>query len=249
MNTLFVVDVMPLLYRGHFVFLKNPRKTSTGIVTSALTGFANSVAQILTEYHPTHIALALDPAGPTFRHREYPEYKAGREKMPEDLANSIPMAIELAKALNIPMLRVDDFEADDVMGTLAHLASQKTDWKTYLVTPDKDAAQLVGPNTYLFRPGKGSSPAEIFGEKEVMEHWQISSAGQMIDYLGLAGDTADNIPGIPGVGEKTAVKLLKRFGSLEGILEHASEIKGKLSEKGFPKCGGRAQKPTSRHNP
>ncbi len=230
-NKLFVIDVMPLLYRGHFVFLKNPRKTSTGIVTSALTGFANSLAQILSDYQPTHVALALDSTKPTFRHEAFPAYKAQRQKMPEDLAASIPMAIELANALRIPIIRVEGYEADDVIGTLARLAAQHADWETYLVTPDKDAAQLVGPSTFLFRPGKGPAPAEIYGEKEVCEHWHLTSVSQMIDYLGLAGDTADNIPGIPGVGEKTATTLLETYGTLENILAHASELKGKLADK------------------
>lgn len=231
MKTLFAIDVMPLLYRGHFVFLKNPRKTSSGIVTSALTGFASSLVQILTEYKPTHIALALDPAGQTFRHKMFPEYKAQREKMPEDLAASIPMAIEFAQALRIPMLRIDGYEADDILGTLAHLSAQEEDWTTYIVTPDKDAAQLIAPNVRLFRPGKGNLPPQIFTEEEAREHWHLSSSAQMIDYLGLAGDSADNIPGIPGVGEKTAVSLLQQYGSMEEILAHAAELKGKLAEK------------------
>ena len=227
---LFLIDVMPLLYRGHFVFLKNPRMTSTGINTSALTGFANSLFQILNEFSPTHVALALDPSGPTFRHEAYPDYKAQREKAPEDIVAAIPMAIELAEALNIAIVRIPGFEADDVMGTLAARAATQG-WTTYLATPDKDVAQLVGPKTYLFRPGKAGSAAEIYDEQKVCEHWQLTSPAQMVDYLGLAGDASDNIPGIKGVGEKTATSLLAQYGSLENILAHASEIKGKLSEK------------------
>jgi DNA polymerase-1 len=230
-NTLFVIDVMPLLYRGHFVFLKNPRKTSTGIVTSALTGFANSLVQVLTEQKPTHVALAFDSTTPTFRKEMYPDYKAQRQKMPEDLAASIPMAMELAEALRLPIVRVDGFEADDILGTLAAMAAKEPGWTTYLVTPDKDAAQLIGPDTLLYRPGKGPAPSEVFGEKEVREHWHIASSRQMIDYLGMAGDASDNIPGIPGVGEKTATALLEQYGSLEEVLAHAPELKGKLAEK------------------
>ncbi len=227
---LFLIDVMPLLYRGHFVFLKDPRITSTGINTSALTTFANCVLQILNEQAPSHVALVLDSTTPTFRHVSYPEYKAQRQKMPEDLALSIPMAIELAEALRIPILRVDGFEADDVMGTLAVRAAA-AGWTTYLATPDKDVAQLVGPTTYLFRPGKANVPAEIYDVAAVCQHWGLTSPGQMIDYLGLAGDASDNIPGILGVGEKTATTLLTQYGSIENILAHASELKGKLAEK------------------
>ncbi len=221
---------MPLLYRGHFVFLKDPRLTSTGINTSALTTFANCVLQILNEHTPSHVALVLDSTTPTFRHLAYPEYKAQRQKMPEDLALSIPMAIELAEALRIPILRVDGFEADDVMGTLAARAAA-AGWTTYLATPDKDVAQLVGPTTYLFRPGKANVPAEIYDVAAVCQHWGLTSPGQMIEYLGLAGDASDNIPGIPGVGEKTATALLTQYGSIDTLLAHASELKGKLAEK------------------
>jgi DNA polymerase-1 len=228
---LFLIDVMPLLYRGHFVFLKTPRMTSTGINTSALTGFANALLQILNEHAPTHVALVLDSTTPTFRHAMYPLYKAQRQKMPEDLAAAIPMAVELAEALRIPILRVDGFEADDVMGTLAARAAAEPGWITYLATPDKDVAQLVGPATYLFRPGKAGAPAEIYDPESVCRHWGIASPGQMIDYLGLAGDASDNIPGIPGVGEKTATALLAQYGGIENILAHAQELKGKLAER------------------
>jgi len=228
---LFLIDVMPLLYRGHFVFLKNPRVTSTGVNTSALTGFSNSLMQILGEHTPTHLALVFDSATPTFRHEAYPEYKAQRQKMPEDLAAAIPMAIELAEALRIPMLRVDGFEADDIMGTVAARAASEPGWTTYLVTPDKDVAQLVGPQTLLFRPGKAGSPAEIYDEAGVCSHWALTSPGQMVEFLGLAGDASDNIPGIPGVGEKTANTLLARYGSIENVLANAAELKGKLAEK------------------
>ncbi len=229
-NRLFVIDVMPLLYRGHFVFLKEPRVTSKGVNTSALTGFANSLLQILTEHAPTHVALALDSTTPTFRHVAYPAYKAQRQKMPEELAAAIPMAIELAEALRLPILRVDGFEADDVMGTLAARAA-RAGWTTYLATPDKDVAQLVGPSTFLYRPGKGGSPAEIYDERGVCEHWGLTSPGQMVEFLGLAGDASDNIVGIPGVGEKTATALLAQYGTLENVLAHAAELKGKLAEK------------------
>ena len=227
---LFLIDVMPLLYRGHFVFLKDPRMTSTGVNTSALTGFASCLLQILKECAPTHVALALDSATKTFRHEAFPEYKAQRQKAPEDLTAAIPMAVELARALRIPILRVDGFEADDIMGTLAARAAE-AGWTTYLATPDKDVAQLVGPSTFLFRPGKGGSSAEIYDVKTVCEHWGLTSPAQMVEYLGLAGDASDNIPGIAGVGEKTATALLAQYGSIESVLAHAPELKGKLAEK------------------
>ena len=227
---LFLIDVMPLLYRGHFVFLKDPRMTSTGINTSALTTFANCVLQILNEHAPTHVALVLDSTTPTFRKEAYPEYKAQRQKAPEDLTAAIPMAIELAEALRIPILRVDGFEADDVMGALAARAGA-AGWTTYLATPDKDVAQLVGPTTFLFRPGNAGKPAEIYDVATVCQHWSLTSPGQMIEYLGLAGDASDNIPGITGVGEKTATALLAQYGTIENVLAHAAELKGKLAEK------------------
>jgi DNA polymerase-1 len=227
---LFVIDVMPLLYRGHFVFLRNPRITSTGINTSALQGFASILFQLLDEYQPSHVALVLDSTTPTFRRQEYPEYKAQREKAPEDLVAAIPMAMELASALRIQALRVDGFEADDLMGTLAARGAA-AGIETWLVTPDKDVAQLVAPGVVLCRPGKGSSPPEILHEADVCKTWGLASPAQMVDYLGMAGDASDNIPGIDGVGEKTAIALLQQYGSLDRVLAHASELKGKLAER------------------
>ena len=230
MKKLFIIDLMPFLYRGHFAFLRNPRLTSTGINTSALFGFANGVTAILKDFAPTHAVLAMDPGGPTFRHEAYPPYKAQREKMPEDLAASIPYAFELAEALRIPVLRKDGFEADDVMGTLAVRAAAEG-FDVYLATPDKDAAQLVAPNIHLFRPGRGGGDPEVYDEAKVCAHWQLSSPRQMIDWLALAGDASDNIPGVRGVGEKTATTLLAQYGTVEGLIEHAAELKGKLAEK------------------
>ncbi len=227
---LFIIDMMPFLYKGHFVFLRNPRMTSTGINTSALLGLASSLQSILKREKPTHAVLAMDPGGPTFRHKAYAPYKAQREKMPEDLAASIPYAFELAEALRIPVVRVDDFEADDVMGTLA-VKGAASGFDVYMATPDKDAAQLVRPNVKLYRPAHAGDSAEIYDEARVCEHWHLREPKQMIDYLALAGDTSDNIPGIRGVGEKTATDLLSRFGDVETILANASSLKGKLAEK------------------
>ena len=227
---LFVIDLMPFLYKGHFVFLRNPRLTATGLNTSALLGLANGLAAILRREKPTHAVLAMDPSGPTFRHEAYPPYKQQRQKMPEDLASSIPWAYELAEALKIPVVTAPGFEADDVMGTLA-VKGAEAGFEVYLATPDKDAAQLVRPGVKLYRPGHSGDAAEIYDEKAVCEHWHLTSPAQMIDYLALAGDAADNIPGIRGVGEKTAADLLGRYGDIEGILVHAQCLKGKLAEK------------------
>lgn len=204
--------------------------TSAGINVSALIGFANGVTSILAEHKPTHAVLAMDPGGPTFRHDAYAQYKAQREQMPEDLAANIPYAFELAEALGIPVVRKEGFEADDVMGTLAVRAAAEG-FDVYCATPDKDAAQLVTSRIKLFRPGHGKDGPEIYDEARVREHWSLTSPAQMIDWLSLAGDTADNIPGIRGIGEKTAGTLLAQYGTVEEIIAHASELKGKLAEK------------------
>ena len=232
MNKLFIIDLMPFLYKGHFVFLRNPRMTASGINTSALLGLANGLQAILKKEQPTHAVLAMDPGGPTFRHEAYAPYKAQRQKMPEDLAASIPYAFELAEALKIPVVRVEGFEAADVMGTLA-VKGAAAGFDVYMATPDKDAAQLVRPGVKLYRPAHAGDAAEIYDEAKVCEHWHLRDPKQMIDYLALAGDTADNIPGIRGVGEKTAADLLSKYGSVEGILENQAKLKGKLAEKVF----------------
>jgi len=232
MDKLFVIDMMPFLYKGHFVFLSNPRITATGINTSALLGLANALSSMLKREKPTHAVFATDPGGPTFRHLKYPPYKAQRQKMPEDLAASIPYAFELADALGIPVLRVDGFEADDVMGTIAVKAAA-AGFDTYLATPDKDAAQLARPGVKLYRPPRAGGDPEIFDEAAVCAKWGLKSPSQMIDYLAMAGDASDNIPGIKGVGEKTAADLLAKFGSVEAVVDNVAKIKGKLAEKVF----------------
>ena len=222
--------MMPFLYKGHFVFLRNPRITASGINTSALLGLANGLSSILKRENPTHAVFAMDPSGPTFRHEAYAPYKAQRMKMPEDLAACIPYALELAEALNIPVVRIDGFEADDVMGTLA-VKGAEAGFDVYMATPDKDAAQLVRPGVKLYRPGRAGDAAEIYDEARVCEHWNLKTPAQMIDYLALAGDASDNIPGIKGVGEKTAGDLIAKYGSVEEIIANAANLKGKLSEK------------------
>ena len=222
--------MMPFLYKGHFVFLRNPRITASGINTSALLGLANGLSSILKRENPTHAVFAMDPGGPTFRHETYAPYKAQRMKMPEDLAACIPYALELAEALNIPVVRIDGFEADDIMGTLA-VKGAEAGFDVYMATPDKDAAQLVRPGVKLYRPGRAGDAAEIYDEARVCEHWNLKTPSQMIDYLALAGDASDNIPGIKGVGEKTAGDLIAKYGSVEEIIANATNLKGKLSEK------------------
>ncbi len=230
MKRLFIVDLMPFLYKGHFVFLKKPRITTSGMNTSALMGLVGGLQTILKKENPTHLVLAMDPQGPTFRHEMYPEYKAQREKMPEDLAKAIPYAFEVAAALGIEVLQVEHYEADDVMGTLACRAAEQG-FEVFVATPDKDAAQLVRPHVTLYRPAHAGDSAEYYDEEKVNEHWHLTSPKQMIDYLALVGDSADNIPGIHGVGEKTAAGLLAQFGTLEEVLAHADEIKGKMGER------------------
>ena len=222
--------MMPFLYKGHFVFLRNPRLTADGINTSALLGLVNGLSSILKKESPTHVVFAMDPSGPTFRHEAYAPYKAQRQKMPEDLAASIPYAFELAEALGIPVLRCDGFEADDVMGTLAVKAAAEG-FEVFMATPDKDAAQLVRPGVKLYRPAHAGENAEIYDEAKVCEHWHLREPSQMIDYLALAGDASDNVPGIRGIGEKTAQKLLEEFGDVETLVANAGKLKGKLAEK------------------
>ena len=231
MKTLCVIDLMPFLYRGHFVFLNKPRLTNSGLNTSALLGFVNGVMAVLKERMPTHAVLAMDPEGRTFRHEAYSEYKARRQKMPEDLAANIPYAFEVSEAIGIPVMRKEGYEADDIIGTLAAKAEADGFDEIFVVTPDKDAAQLVTEKIRLFRPGRGSSPSEVLGVNEVKEHWHLSGPEQMIDYLALAGDASDNIPGIKGVGEKSAALLLERWGTIENMIAHANEIPGKIGEK------------------
>lgn len=222
---LVIVDLMPILYRGHFVFLSRPRRTATGIVTSCVSLFAATLEQILRDYAPTHLAIALESEGPTFRHRLYEPYKAQREKMPEDIAAGIGHATELADALGIPTVRSEGYEADDVLGTLATRGAAEG-FEVIISSPDKDLGQLVGPRVRLLRTGE----EEPWDEEAVKAHWQIPSPSALIDYLALAGDSSDNIPGVPGVGGKTAAKLIQTYGDTENLIAHAAELKGKLGE-------------------
>ncbi len=229
MAKLFLLDAYALIYRSYYAFIKNPRINSKGLNTSAIIGFVNTLQEVLEKEQPTHIGVAFDPHGPTFRSDAFPEYKAQREKTPEDITKAVPIIKELLEAYHIPVLQVDGFEADDVIGTLAKKADS-IGVETYMLTPDKDYGQLVTENVKIFRPRHGGG-YETLGPKEVMEKYDIPSTEAVIDLLALMGDSADNFPGCPGVGEKTAVKLINEFGSIEGLLARSSEIKGKLREK------------------
>ena len=229
MDKLFLLDAYALIYRSYYAFIKNPRINSKGLNTSAIMGFVNTLQEVLTKEHPTHIGVAFDPHGPTFRSEAYPAYKAQREATPEDIRLSVPIIKDLLRAWNIPILQVDGYEADDVIGTLATKAGQQG-VTTYMLTPDKDYGQLVRDNVFIFRPRHGGG-YETMGIEEVKQKYSIPSTSAVIDLLALMGDSADNFPGCPGVGEKTAVKLINEFGTVEEMLDRVSEIKGALQKK------------------
>ena len=228
MAKLFLIDAYALIYRSYYAFIKSPRINSKGLNTSAVMGFCNTLNEVLTKEKPTHIGVAFDH-GKTFRHDAFPEYKAQREETPEDIKLSVPLIKQVLEAMHIPILQVDGFEADDIIGTIAtHFGADGID--TFMLTPDKDYGQLIGPNVFMYRPRHGGG-YEILGEKEVGEKYGIPTPAQVIDLLALMGDSADNFPGCPGVGEKTAAKLINQFGSIDNMLQHTDEIKGKLREK------------------
>ena len=229
MQKLFLLDAYALIYRSYYAFIKNPRINSKGLNTSAIMGFLNTLNEVMTKEKPTHIGVAFDPHGPTFRSEAFPEYKAQREETPEDIRKAVPIIKDLLKAYRIPILQADGYEADDVIGTLAEKAGS-IGVETYMLTPDKDYGQLVRDNVFIYRPRHGGG-YETMGPKEVCEKYGIPSPMAVIDLLALMGDSADNFPGCPGVGEKTAVKLIDEFGSIEQLLARSSEIKGKLREK------------------
>lgn len=229
MDKLFLLDAYALIYRAYYAFMKNPRINSKGLNTSAIMGFCNTLHEVMEKEKPTHLGVAFDPHGPTFRTDAFPEYKAQREETPEDIRASVPIIKDILTAMNIPILQVDHFEADDVIGTLA-IKSGEMGISTYMLTPDKDYGQLVNKNVYIYRPRHGGG-YEVLDEEGICKKYGISSPLQVIDLLALMGDTADNFPGCPGVGEKTAVKLINEFGNVENLLTNTSQIKGKLREK------------------
>ena len=230
MEKLFLLDAYALIYRAYYALIKNPRINSKGFNTSAVLGFVNTLEDVLKKENPTHIGVAFDPSGPTFRHEAYEQYKAQREETPEVIRLSVPIIKDIIRAYRIPILEVSGFEADDVIGTLATKAG-KQGITTYMMTPDKDYGQLVSENVFMYRPKYGDKEFDVMGVEEVKAKFDIESPLQVIDMLGLMGDSSDNIPGCPGVGEKTAQKLVAQFGSIENLLEHTEELKGALKTK------------------
>ena len=229
MEKLFLLDAYALIYRAYYAFIKNPRINSKGLNTSAIMGFVNTLQEVLTKEQPTHLGVAFDPHGPTFRSEAYPAYKAQRESTPEDIRKAVPIIKDLLRAWNIPILEVEGFEADDVIGTLASKAGQQG-IQTYMLTPDKDYGQLVTDHVFIYRPRHGGG-YEVMGPEEVKAKYAIPSTAAVIDLLALMGDSADNFPGCPGVGEKTAVKLINEFGTVESLISRTSELKGALKTK------------------
>ena len=229
MKKLFLLDAYALIYRAYFAFIRAPRINSKGLNTSAILGFVNTLEDVLKREQPTHIAVAFDPAGPTFRHEAFEAYKAQREKTPEDIKTAVPIIKDLLKAYNIPIYEVMGYEADDVIGTLAKQAAAQG-FEVYMLTPDKDYGQLVEDHIYMYRP-RHNGGYEVMGVPEVLAKYGLNSQSQVIDLLGLMGDSSDNIPGCPGVGEKTAVKLLQEFGSIDGLLANTHALKGALKTK------------------
>ncbi|MFZ1786857.1 MAG: DNA polymerase I, partial [Saprospiraceae bacterium] len=227
---LFLLDGHALVYRAHFAFINRPLINSKGINTSAITGFVRTLWDLIVNQKPTHIAVAFDPSTATFRHEYYPEYKANRDAQPEDISMAIPYIQTILDGFRIPILIVDTFEADDVIGTLAKQAEAEG-FQVYMVTPDKDYGQLVSENIFMYKPSRQGNGVEVLGVKEILETWEITSVDQVIDSLGLIGDSVDNIPGVPGIGPKTAVTLLRDYGTLENVLANADNIKGKNGER------------------
>jgi DNA polymerase-1 len=226
---LFLLDGMALVYRAYFAFSNNPRITSYGFNTSAIFGYANTLLDVLKKEKPTHIGVSFDTSEPTARHIEFEAYKAHREEMPEGISTALPFIRQLTEALNIPLLIMPGYEADDVIGTLAKKAEQ-AGFKVYMMTPDKDFGQLVSENIFIYKPARLGNDFEILGVPEVLKRWEITDVKQVIDILGMWGDSVDNIPGIPGIGEKTAKVLVQKYGSMEGLYEHTDELKGKQKE-------------------
>lgn len=227
---LFLLDGMALFYRAHFALVRSPRMTSSGLCTSGVFGMANTVMDILASQNPTHIAVAFDTSEPTQRHRDFEAYKAQRDQMPEDMSKQIPYIDRLFDAMNITSIRLPGYEADDIIGTLATRAAAD-DYQTWMVTPDKDYDQLVTRDIQIYKPGRKGGEVEIFGVPEVLAKWDIERIDQVIDILGLMGDASDNIPGVPGIGPKTAQKLIADYGSIENLIENASKLKGKQRER------------------
>ncbi|MBT8273087.1 MAG: DNA polymerase I, partial [Bacteroidia bacterium] len=226
---LFLLDAYALIFRGYYAFIKNPRINSKGLDTSAIMGFTNSLLDVIKRERPDHLAVCFDQGGSVTRTEMFPDYKANRDETPEAISIAVPYIKDILKAMHIPIIIKEGYEADDVIGTLAKKA-EKEGYKTYMVTPDKDFAQLVSENIYMYKPRFGGG-YDTWGIKEVQENFEIERPEQVIDFLGMKGDAVDNIPGLPGVGDKTAKKFLAQYGSMEGLLANTHELKGKMKEK------------------
>ncbi|MEM9259837.1 MAG: 5'-3' exonuclease H3TH domain-containing protein, partial [Bacteroidota bacterium] len=227
---LFLLDGHALVYRAHFAFISRPLINSKGVNTSAMTGFTRTLWDLMKREKPTHLACVFDPSGPTFRHEMAPDYKANREEQPEDIRLAFPYIHQILAAFRIPVIIIDNYEADDVIGTLAKQAAREG-YTTYMVTPDKDYGQLVEEKIFMYKPSRQGNGIDIMGIPEICEKWGINDPLQVIDLLGLMGDKVDNIPGVPGIGPKTAAKFIQQYGSIENLLEHTDEIKGKNQER------------------
>ena len=227
---LFLLDAYALIFRGYYAFIKNPRINSKGMDTSAILGFTNSLFDVIKKERPDHLAVAFDKGGSKFRNDIFSEYKANRAETPEAIKIAVPYIKKLLKALHIPIIELEGYEADDIIGTLAKQA-EKEYFEVFMVTPDKDFAQLVSENIFMYRPARMGNGIEIWGIPEVQKKFEITHPEQVIDYLGMMGDSVDNIPGLPGVGEKTAKKFIAQYGSLEQLLANTADLKGKLKEK------------------
>ena len=226
---LFLLDAYALIFRSYYAFIKNPRISTKGLNTSAIFGFLLTLEEVLHKQKPTHIAVVFDTPTPTFRHEMYKEYKANRDETPEDIKKSVPYIKRLIQAYKIPVIDFPGFEADDVIGTLARKASEKG-FVTYMMTPDKDYAQLVSDNVYMFKPSRSGNESILWGVDDIKKEFCVQRPEQVIDVLALMGDTADNIPGAPGVGPKTAMKLIEEYGSIEELFKNTEKLKGKLKE-------------------
>ena len=229
MKTLLLIDAYAMIYRAYYAFIRAPRMNSRGENTSAIFGFVVTLEDLIKRVKPSHLAVAFDPAGPTFRHEAFEQYKAQRQETPEDIRWAVPRIKQLLEAMNIPLLQVDGYEADDVIGTLAHQA-EKEGFEVYMATPDKDYGQLVTEHVFMYRP-RHTGGFEKMGPQEVCEKYGLQTQAQVVDLLGLMGDSSDNIPGCKGVGEKTAVQLLQQFGSIENLLNNTDQLKGALQRK------------------
>ena len=227
---LFLLDAYALIFRGYYALIKNPRINSKGLDTSAILGFTNSLLDVIKRENPDHLAVAFDKGGSHIRSEAFPEYKSNRQETPEAIKIAVPYIQEILKAMHIPIIEKEGFEADDLIGTLAKQA-EKAGYQTFMVTPDKDFAQLVSENIFMYKPSRMGNGIEIWGIPEVQAKFEIELPEQVIDYLGMMGDAVDNIPGLPGVGDKTAKKFLKAYGTMENLFEHTHELKGKMREK------------------